>query len=126
MTGTINTVDIHSFCGHVLTRVELGEFDLKLYFTGDNQLNIEESWEYQDKNLKVLDRYYSAQLRKTFLLGELVNCTLEKHERIATGHYLWFSNTNVLVIYSEPSVDYSAEFLNAKQKEMNSMGGGWK
>jgi len=40
MIATIKTIDPHAFVGLELTKVELDEFVLKLYF-GDNRLDIE-------------------------------------------------------------------------------------
>ena len=83
MIGTINSVDVHAFYGLTLTKVELGEYILKLYFGDNNRIDIEEYWEYIDKDAKLIDRYYSSKYRKSFLLPQLV------------GHKLVTSNTEL-------------------------------
>jgi len=120
MIGTIKEIDIRSFYGLTVTKVELSEYVLKFYF-GDNRLDVEEAWEYQDKNQKVLDRCYSEKFRKSFLLDELVNYRLDRYEKISTENYLWFTNQKALVIYIEPSADYSPEYLVAKDQLIKSM-----
>jgi hypothetical protein len=98
MNGTLNVVDIPSFYGLALTKVELGEFILKLYFGDNSRLDIEEYWEYVDKNLKSIDRYYSAQFRKEFLLPGLVSHKLVSSYKDSVHVELIFDNEERLLI----------------------------
>jgi|GEM_PF-6855735 len=99
MIGTIKTVDLHSFVGLTLTKVELGEYVLKLYFGDNNRIDVEEYWEYRKQNTnQVIDRYYSKLLRKDFKLPLLVGHNIIGIDRQDSEILLQFDNQEELLI----------------------------
>jgi len=98
MIGTINTVDLRSFYGLALTKVELSEYVLKLYFGENNRIDIEEYWEYIDKDAKLIDRYYSSKFRKNFLLPQLIGRKLITSNKELSHVALVFDNHEGILI----------------------------
>ena len=98
MIGTIHSVDISSFYGLTLSKVELGEYILKLYFENNNRIDIEEYWEYIDKDIKLIDRYYSSKFRKSFLLPQLTGHKLMQANKELSHLALLFDNSQRLLI----------------------------
>ena len=115
MIGTINSVDFHAFYGLTLTKVELGEYILKLYFGENNRIDIEEYWEYIDKDEKVLDRYYSNKFRKDFVLPNLAGHKLVQSDRVLSHIALLFDNSQrVFVSVSKDILETDLFTRNAK------------
>jgi len=98
MIGTINTVDLRSFYGLALTKVELSEYVLKLYFGENNRIDIDEYWEYIDKDAKLIDRYYSNKFRKSFLLPQLIGRKLITSNKELSHVALVFDNHEGILI----------------------------
>lgn len=102
MIGTINTIDIHAFYGLTLTKIELCEYVLKLYFGDNDRIDVEEYWEYLDKEGKLIDRYYSSKYRKDFLLPQLVGAKLmESSKELAHIALVFDNHEGILISISE-------------------------
>ncbi len=104
MIGTIKTFDLNTIKGLTLTKVELGEFVLKLFF-GEHRLDIEEYWEYQDKNNKLIDRSLSSKFRKEFKLSQLEGNVVVSLEKSLETFIFKFSNDEFLRI-SSPDFEF--------------------
>ena len=102
MIGTINTVDIHAFYDLTLTKVELDEYVLKLFFGENDRIDIEGYWEYIDKDAKLVDRYYSSKFRKNFLLPQLVgHKIIQSNKELEHVAMVFDNNEGILVQVSE-------------------------
>ena len=97
MIGTVSEINLTLFYGLILSKVELGEFILKLYF-GDNRIDVEECWEYIDKDAKLKDRYNSSKFRKSFLLPELIGHRLVTSNKEMSHVALVFDNHEGILI----------------------------
>ncbi|MBF0490810.1 MAG: hypothetical protein HQL15_09400 [Candidatus Omnitrophica bacterium] len=120
MIGTIKTVNISSFYGRELTKVDLGEYVLRLSFGEGYRIDVEDYWEYIDKDLKLIDRYYSSKFRKEFLLPELVNCKVIGSSKEDSHVALLFDNSArilISVLNDVQQLDIYTHFKNRRGLE---------